>query len=209
MPRTKVANQQLRDVQRTNILDAARLIFSRKGPTATMDDIAEAANVSHGLTYRYFPNKDALFQALVDEALQAGSVGLRHFEQMSGKLEDRLTLLVSRLIQSRRERPEFYLLLDHVWSSPATPPKLRNKMSRQKEAFLRLLRRLILEGQTAGKVLSGDPDQLVMAVAAFFEGLTRIALHEPEQLRKQCPEPEIVLRMLIRQGGRGRNKVNP
>ena len=40
MPRSKAANQQLRDVQRAKILDAARLIFSRKGPTATMDDIA-------------------------------------------------------------------------------------------------------------------------------------------------------------------------
>jgi AcrR family transcriptional regulator len=209
MPRTKAANQQLRDVQRTNILDAARLIFSRKGPTATMDDIAEAANVSHGLAYRYFPHKEALFEALVDEALQAGPAGLRHFEQMSGKLEDRLTLLISRLIESRRERPEFYLLLDHVWSSPATPQKLRNKIGRQKEAFISLLRRLILEGQTTGKVHSGDPDQLVMAVEAFFEGLTRIALHEPEQLRKQCPEPEIVLRMLVRQDHRVRKKVNP
>ena len=206
MPRTKAASQQLRDVQRTNILDAARLIFSRKGPTATMDDVADAANVSHGLAYRYFPNKEALFQALVDEALQAGPAGLRHLELMSGTLEDRLTLLVSGLIQSRCERPEFYLLLDHVRSSPATPQKLRNKMSRQKEAFLSLLRRLIVEGQTTGRVHSGDPDQLVMAVAAFFEGLTRIALHEPDQFSKQCPEPEIVLRMLIRQDGRGRNK---
>jgi AcrR family transcriptional regulator len=207
MPRSKAANQQLRDVQRAKILDAARLIFSRKGPTATMDDIAKMANVSHGLAYRYFPNKDTIFQALVDEALQAGPAGLQHFEQMSGEPEDRLTLLLSSLIESRRERPEFYWLLDHVRSSAATPKKLRDQIRRQKEAFLGLLKRLIVEAQATGKFHSGDPDQLVMAVSAFLEGLSKIALHEPEQLKKRCPEPEIILRMLIRQDEKGASKV--
>ena len=88
MPRSDAANQHLRDIQRANILDSARLTFARKGPKATIDDIAKAANVSHGLAYRYFPNKDALFQALVDEAIQAGAAGLGHFEQMPGSPEN-------------------------------------------------------------------------------------------------------------------------
>jgi AcrR family transcriptional regulator len=202
MPRSKAANEQLRDVQRAKILDAARLIFSRNGPGATIDDIAGAANVSHGLAYRYFPGKEAIFQALVDEAMQASPAGLRHFDQMPGNPEDRLTLLISTLIESRRERPEFFLLLDHVRSSAATPKKLRDQIRRQKEAFLGLLRRLIIEGQTRGKVHSGDPDQLVMAVSAVLEGLSRIALHEPEHFRKRCPDAEMILRILIPSGAK-------
>ena len=114
MPRSQAANRQLRDAQCAKILDAARLIFARKGPRATMDDIAGFAHVSHGLAYRYFSNKDALFHALVDEALRAGRADLRHFERMPGEPADRLTLLISRLVESRQERPESYVLLDHV-----------------------------------------------------------------------------------------------
>src|SRR6266576_4967987 len=157
MPRSNAANQQLRDAQRAKIVDAARLIFSRKGPTATMDDIADLAHVSHGLAYRYFRNKDVLFQALVDEALRTGRAGLRHFKRMPGEPADRLTLLISRLVESRRERPEFYMLLDHVRSSAATPKRLSDRIRRQKRAFLGVLKRLVVEAQATGKVHSGDP----------------------------------------------------
>src|SRR5262245_18945452 len=206
MPRSKTVNQQLRDVQRARILEAARLVFSRKGPNATMDEIAEAAHVSHGLAYRYFSNKDALFQALVDEALQAGHAGLEHFEQRSGKPEQRLTRLISALIESRRERREFYWLLDHVRNSAVTHRKLHNQMRRQKQAFLCLLKHLIVEAQARGKVHGDDPDQLIMTISAFLEGLTRIALHEPEHFRKRCPEPEMILRVLMPHGAKGANR---
>ena len=202
MPRSQAANRQLRDAQCAKILDAARLIFARKGPRATMDDIAGFAHVSHGLAYRYFSNKDALFHALVDEALRAGRADLRHFERMPGEPADRLTLLISRLVESRQERPESYVLLDHVRSSATTPKRLSDRIRRQKRAFLGVLKRLVVEAQATGKVHSGDPDQLVMTVSAFLEGLTRIALHEPRQFRKRCPGPETILRVLIRQGAK-------
>lgn len=198
MPRSRAANRQLREVQRAKILDAARLIFSRGGPTATMDDIADAANVSHGLAYRYFPGKDAIIQALVDEALASGPASLQHFEQTAGTPEDRLVLLVSTLIDSRRKRPEFHWLLDHVQNSGSTTPKLRNKIRRQKVAFLGVLKRLITEAQARGAVHPGDPERLVMAISAVLVGLGRIALDEPERFSQRCPEPDVILRMLIR-----------
>jgi AcrR family transcriptional regulator len=49
MVRSKEANQRIRTEQRKRILDAARIVFARKGLAATMDDIAERAGVSHGL----------------------------------------------------------------------------------------------------------------------------------------------------------------
>jgi AcrR family transcriptional regulator len=202
MPRLEAVNKQRRAEQHANILNAARVVFSRQGPAATIDDIATQAKVSHGLAYRYFPNKDSLFQALVEEAMQVAPTGLQYFEQLSGHAEDRLTLLISRMIESRRERPEFYLLLDHVRNSPATPKTLRNQIKRQKEAFLALLRSLIVEAQERGTVPSDNPDSLVMAVSAFLEGLGSIALHEPEDFKRWCPAPDILLRIVMPQAGR-------
>jgi hypothetical protein len=54
MPLTEAANQRIREAQRAKILRAAWKAFARKGRAMTMADVATAANVSYGLTYRYF-----------------------------------------------------------------------------------------------------------------------------------------------------------
>lgn len=53
---------------RERILDAALNIFSHKGYHDTrMDEIVEEAGTSKGSIYFYFPNKEKLFIALVDQ----------------------------------------------------------------------------------------------------------------------------------------------
>ncbi len=53
---------------RERILEAALDIFSSKGYHETrLDDIVEAAHISKGSIYFYFPNKERLFLALVDQ----------------------------------------------------------------------------------------------------------------------------------------------
>jgi AcrR family transcriptional regulator len=48
------------------LLEAGRRVFEAKGWAATrMGDIAEAADVSHGTVYTWFPTKDALLRTLV------------------------------------------------------------------------------------------------------------------------------------------------
>lgn len=55
------------------ILDAAARVFSEGGTGANLASIAAAAGVSRATLYRYFPNRDALLEALVVYALsQAG-----------------------------------------------------------------------------------------------------------------------------------------
>lgn len=50
------------------VLDAALGLFSHRGYRGTsMRDIAEAAGVSTGNVYHHFPDKDSIFQSLLDE----------------------------------------------------------------------------------------------------------------------------------------------
>lgn len=52
------------------ILDAARYLFSRKGfEAARMDEVAAAVGVTKPAVYRYFPGKDRLIEALLEEDL--------------------------------------------------------------------------------------------------------------------------------------------
>src|SRR5712664_2683066 len=121
MQSTEAANQRLRETQRAKILDGARNIFARKGKAATMAEVAEAAGVSQGLAYRYFANKEEIFRELIDQALQSGLASPQRILQMPGTPGERLVFLVSRLIEGRRERPEFHQLFDQVLSDEAAP----------------------------------------------------------------------------------------
>ena len=60
--------ERARAARRDQIVAAAAACFARSGYHATtMADIAEAAGVSKGTPYLYFPGKEALFAALHDE----------------------------------------------------------------------------------------------------------------------------------------------
>jgi len=60
---------------RTRILDAAESLFGQHGFDATSTSaIAKQANVPKGLVFYYFPAKDDLLVALVDERLQVDKV---------------------------------------------------------------------------------------------------------------------------------------
>jgi AcrR family transcriptional regulator len=54
---------------RERLLAAAKLVFSEFGVTAPLELVRERANVGRATLYRNFPNRHALFLALVDEAL--------------------------------------------------------------------------------------------------------------------------------------------
>jgi len=196
MPRTEAANQRLRETQREKILDAARRVFARKGLAATMADIATEAAISHGLAYHYFTSKEVLFQALVEQILQERRAALQRFREIPLPPGERLEFLVTRLIENRRDHPEVAQLHEQVQSAEATPPDLREQAREVNQAFADLLRQLIVEGQAEGAVIDADPDQLLTAVAAALDGLTRLAMSNPERFRQHFPDASIILAML-------------
>lgn len=60
------------------ILDAAARIFSERGYSATTTNhVAEAAGISIGSLYQYFPNKDALLVALEERHLDVARAAVR------------------------------------------------------------------------------------------------------------------------------------
>lgn len=196
MPRTEEANQRIREVQRAKILEAAWKVFARHGLTATMAEVAAEAGVSYGLAYRYFVNKEALFHALVEQSLQAKDAAILRFDELPGTPGEHLDRLITRLVENRRDHPEVSQLHAHVLSDPATPAVLRNQAIAYGQVFQDMLRRLIVAGQTTGEVRVADPDQLVTTMLAALDGLTRLALTNPERFQAHYPDVSIILGML-------------
>lgn len=197
MPRTPEANQRLREAQRTKILESARSVFARKGMEATITDIAAEAQISIGLAYRYFADKEAIFSELVKQTVPDDSSEFQKLVEMSGTPGERLATLISSIIGARgqRESLEAHQLLNHALDAGAMPEEIRELLSKRYQTLLATMRQLIVEGQATGEVVGDDPDQLVAVVSACLDGLTRWALRDPEQFRTYVPDAQILLRL--------------
>ncbi len=195
MPRTAEANQRLREEQRAKILDGAMKVFAQKGSAATMAEIAAAAEISQGLAYRYFANKEAIIHAVLEQVMQAGIGAMPHILEMPGTVWERLTFLISRTWEGRREHPELYQLMYQALSDESMPNDLRELMIRQRQAYQDVMRQLIVEGQATGEVAAGDPDQLMVVVLVSLDGLSRWSMYNPEEFTQHFPSAEIILRI--------------
>src|ERR1700743_3942917 len=62
----KSARKPRADAQRNRerILDVAKLVFTRRGSQASMDEIAKRAKSGPGTLYRHFPTRDDLLAAV-------------------------------------------------------------------------------------------------------------------------------------------------
>lgn len=196
MPRSKEAIQHIHSEQRKRIVDAARTVFARKGFAATMDDVAEEAGVSHGLAYRYFASKTALFSELVIEDLDAPTDWLDQFAEEESAPIDKITQMIAGFVESRRDHPERYQLLAQILQDESAPVDLRARVAQRGRAVRTVLRQLIVTGQSEGEVAPGDPDQLVRAIFAALDGLTAWSGSDPAAYRANFPDAEIFLRML-------------
>jgi AcrR family transcriptional regulator len=98
------------------ILDAATRILERDGLAGfTTNSVAERAGVSIGSLYQYFPNKDALIVALIQqeqqilvEALVAAVATIK-----AVPLEQGIDILVRSAIAGHRNKPRMAAAIDH------------------------------------------------------------------------------------------------
>jgi AcrR family transcriptional regulator len=181
--------------QRAKILDGARKVFAQKGMAATMAEVAAAAEVSQGLAYRYFANKEAIFKELLEQTVQAGIDAIPRILEMPGTPGERLTFLLERAWNGRREHPELYELMYQMIHDESAPDSLRTLIEKQGLAFIEVIRKLIVEGQATGEVAEGDPDQMVTLILVALDGLSRWALRGPEQFEKNFPDASLIMRI--------------
>ena len=65
------------------ILEAAAAVLAERGEQASMADVATAAGMARATVYRYFPNREALFEALGRLAVEEAGERLR-----AGRLQE-------------------------------------------------------------------------------------------------------------------------
>jgi AcrR family transcriptional regulator len=195
MPRTEEENQRLREEQRKKILEGAIRAFAHNGfPATKMADIAAEANVSYGLVYHYFPNKEQVLSELTDIAVHKVTALTQQSLEMPGTPLDRLHWLISVLLLHLQKSPETMMVLHRLAAEKGSRYGCQEMASRLDILFTRVMRHLIAEGQEAGLIALDDPALLVTALQACLRGLTYCAMaHSREQ---DFPNADILLRLL-------------
>jgi AcrR family transcriptional regulator len=196
LPRTEQANRQIREETKEKILAAAKEVFARKGKAAKMSDVASEAGVSPGLAYHYFPSKDAIFLALVRQSIRPTDELLAIVQRIPGTPRDRLTRILTAMLERRRKDPGFYQFFYQAMASDSLPADLRGQIRQHGLSMREIIRGLIVEGQAAGEIDNDDPDKLVSALLACVDGLSRMVQLSPENAEKQMPDAGIILRIL-------------
>lgn len=118
-----VRSPALRDHVAAGILEVASGVLAERGEATSMTDIAKAAGVARATLYRYFPNREALLEALREAALEELSTRIADAKPDSVPLEDavaRLTRAVMALVGKYRA----LALFDNIpqrKGGPATP----------------------------------------------------------------------------------------
>lgn len=182
------------DATRQRILEAAETVFADKGyHGAVVDDIVAAAQTSKGGFYFHFPNKQAIFLALVDalsprlaqavERAIAGEVGA------AAKVDGALRMVLD--LFARHRRLSKILLVEAVGLGHGFDEKLMEVRGR----FIHLIQHYLDEAVAEGAIPVLDTD---IAACAWFGAINEVVVRwlvtgQPATLEQALPGLRLML----------------
>nr|WP_256364637.1 TetR/AcrR family transcriptional regulator [Mycobacterium sp. UM_NZ2] len=174
---------------RQRVLDAAAQVFSERGySTSTTNRIAEYAQVSIGSLYQYFPNKDAILRALMDQHVEAGMELLvqRTADGLPDRLEDTLRVFVRSAIDNHREDPGLHRVLFE--EAPRSPEFLDHLHHLERIAVASTAQLLAAYPE----VNVSDPTTAAQVIVATIEALVHRLIATPTPVAADVAEDAIV-----------------
>lgn len=110
MPRTKQQFEEIRKRTRSKILENALVLFAENGFKGTsISEIAKAAEVSKGLAYNYFKDKNALMYAVLElltKEIESVFITAKNLKDPQNKLK----LLINETFKQLRTQEKFWRL---------------------------------------------------------------------------------------------------
>jgi AcrR family transcriptional regulator len=165
-----------RERRRQQIIIAAKRVFSAKGfNKATMEDIANEAELSPGTLYLYFKNKDELFASLSLRILQYMLIRLEHVNNEKDlKLEQKIDALKEALYDVYMFDPLILINMFHLQSSETLKhlsPQLLSEINQLSRKSLEAMANIFKEGINRGIFIDRHPFALADILWALFCGI--------------------------------------
>lgn len=165
-----------RQMRRQQILDAAKKVFSAKGFSgATIESIAEEAELSPATLYLYFKNKDELYASLnmkMLEVLKQKIEGVYQKKELSP--EQKITALAEALYQVYEFDPLILINVLQFQSSEALrnlSPQLLEEIKADSARALRTIAKIFEDGMRDKQFVEENPIALADIAWSLFGGL--------------------------------------
>lgn len=172
----RVADPELAERRRRQILEAALVCFSRRGfHQATMSEICAECGLSAGALYRYFPSKTDIIVAIAEEHRREVMEGLGAIDKDAPVIEMMLKVIEAALDKISALGGS---LIGDVIAEASRDPTLAARLKRSDESVRTLLRAGLVEGRRRGRVSADvDPDAATRIIEAFLDGvILRLAI---------------------------------
>ena len=190
---------------RAQILDAALKLFSHRGYGATsVRDIAEEAGLSKGNVYHHFPDKEAIFRALIDRYFEAMSQPEFPFNRAlaAGSFPENLEAIGHSIREIVRDYREYVALIyvDVVEFDGTHVRKFYQNMADRFDAFMKATG---MEKELQKKLANGlSPVSAVMlSTRIFYNYFTvEILFGVKDHFGKETDEAVVEISRILRHG---------
>ena len=179
-PAPVAAPQEARRDPRRRVLDAAIACFTRSGFHGTsMHEVCTEAGMSPGALYRYFPSKEAIIIAIVEEERAARASLLERLDGAPSFVEG-LAAMGDALFSG--EMPMVCVELGPEISAEASRnPVLKAKFDEVEAEMTDAIRRAFVAAQARGEIDPAlDTDAALVMINAIGDGLLLRRRLEPE-----------------------------
>ncbi len=180
---TRARREREKEERRQSILQAAREVFLEKGfSRATMDDVAERAEVSKGTLYLYFESKETLLAHLLLEGLDSLYSYLEEAFAPDRPLsaDERLRCIGWAYLRFFQEEPHYFRFLMAVngerFRETVTPEMYQEVLAASMEG-LNLVVQAIEQGIQEGLFACCDARQAAATLWATFNGVLELMSH--------------------------------
>ncbi len=169
--------------RKEEILLAARAVFAEQGlHRATVDAVAERAEVSKGTIYLYFESKEAVLAELVLQALADLTNRLRQAGESAPLLlpEQRLCAMAEAYLAYAESAPDYFRLLtayDGGSFEQGIPEALQQELLAQSDRALDLVSQVVSDGMALGVFAPGDARKMAGVLWAALNGALALLSH--------------------------------
>ncbi len=192
MPRPDVSRKR-----RTEIVDAAARVFSRKGFSgARMDDIVREAGLSKGLLYWYFKGKDAIIAAIMERLFRSEVDRVRALASAPGTSRQRLLGLAESVIREIRLMERFMPITFEFYSLAFRNKAVRKFFQESFRIFVEGIRKVIEQGIQGGEFRKVDSLEIAVAMTASVEGALLLWVFDPRLVHREA-QIRLALELLL------------
>jgi AcrR family transcriptional regulator len=180
---TRARREREKQERRRSILRAARETFFRNGfHHATVDSVAERAEVSKGTVYLYFKSKESLLAHLLLDGLRelVGELERAHAETSDAPAEEQLRALARGYLDFFRRDPQYFpflMAMDRGRFQDAIPAELYQKILEASLEGLNLAVDVVARGCREGTFACRNPQRAACVFWAALNGALQLMEH--------------------------------